>query len=262
MRGRQGLSAGLLLVLVAGCWIGCGDGDASVNISRIQAIGESKGGSEEDLAFVVERLKSGNAEERTSAAWALGQAGSSDATYSLVMAARDDSDLYVRINAVGSLGMLGGKGVQEVLVGLLGRGDDQLQAAVLKALGNKKYTSAYEAVGGVLAEGNDVLRPIAADTLIRMEDPATLPLLQGAAGDPDMEVRNLVAFGMGKARDPGSIPHLTPLLQDGEWEVRANAAQAMGMIGDPSARPALEALTDDPHETVQIAARRALGKLQ
>lgn len=248
-------------LLLGGCGGGEGEGDAGKTIARIQAIGERRGGSGDEIDFVTERLKNGDAEERSAAAWALGRAGGPDAIPLLQETLRGDPDLYVRVNTATALGNLGGPGTEEALVGLLSEDAVDLQAAALKALSSRRYLGAWEAVGKVLTDGPPELRPLAGDALASMQNPDSVGVLVAALGDEDKEVRKVATFALGKLADRQAVPALLPLLEDPEWDVRANAAQALGMIGDPSARPGLEAAAEDPDEQVRMAARRALGKL-
>ena len=97
---------GLLLVIAA---LGCsGAPGADQNLGKIQAIGDKEGGTEDELQFLLDRLENGNAAERTSAAWALGRAGGPDSVPLLARAARGDSDLFVRVNAIKALGRFDG----------------------------------------------------------------------------------------------------------------------------------------------------------
>ena len=255
----------LLLVAILGCGgddrPAGGGGGASGTISRIQGIGEQRGGTEDDINFLVERLRDGDPAERASAAWALGRASGPDQVQALMTAAREDVDRDVRLNAVTAVGNLGGPGAEETLVGFLVVNDDHIQAAALKALGNRRYLGAHAHVGKLLLEGKPVLRPLAADALASMQNPDSLPALQKGAEDPDKQVRVVVAFALGKIGDSGAVPALTSMLDDEAWEVRANAAQALGMIGDSAAEPALQALLEDSSRQVQIAAQKALAKL-
>ena len=232
--GAATLAAALAAVLLIGCG---GDEQATnQNTSRIQAIGDKEGGSEDEILFLLDRLENGNAEERTGAAWALGRAGGPDAVEPLARVAQQDSDTYVRVNAIKALARFPEDAAREVLVQQLAADEVEIQAEALKALGGERHASEHPAVGALCQSESAAIRSIAADTLARMGDTHALAYLEPMTGDPDKDVRNMVAFAMGKLGDDTTIALLAPMLEDEEWEVRANAAQALGMIGH--ARPA------------------------
>ncbi len=226
----------------------------------LQALGEEAARSDADLQFMLERLRNGNGAERVSAAWALGQSGRSDAVPELLRAAREESDTGVRINAIASLGTLGGPEIEQDLLGFLDDADPEIQAAGLRGLADEKFAGAAARVGQVLVE-NVELRGAAADVLGIMGSPEAVPFLQQAADDAEEDIRARVAFALGKLGDPQAVPTLIGLLEDPQWSVRANAAQALGMLGDSSARQALEGTRDDPNSSVRAASKAALEKL-
>ena len=246
--------------LAAALLIGCGGDEQAAHerVSRIQSIGEKEGGSEDEILFLLDRLENGNAEERTGAAWALGRSGGSDAVEPLSRAAQQDSDTYVRVNAIKALTRFPPDEVRDVLVQQLAADGVEIQAEALKALGGEPYASEYHAVGALCKSDSPAIRSIAADTLVRMGNAEALTYLEPMTSDPDKEVRNMVAFALGKLGDDTTIALLAPLLQDEEWEVRANAALALGRIGHPSARPALEGVLEDGSNQVRFAAQKAL----
>ncbi len=258
----QKIQAASLMLLLVFAASGCsGDAAADRNLGKIQAIGDKEGGSEEEIQFLLDRLQNGNAGERTSAAWALGRSGGLDAVPLLADAVQNDSDLYVRVNAIKALVRFQGEEARAVFLDQLDADEEEIQAEALKALGTEKYASEHEAVAHLCQSESAGIRGIAVDTLGRMADPQVLTYLEPMTSDADKDVRNIVAFTMGKLGDESSVPHLLGMLEDGEWEVRANAAQALGMIGDPSARAALEDILEDPSDSVRFAAQRALKKL-
>ena len=223
----------VVAVVAAALLLGCGGDEQAAHerVSRIQSIGENEGGSEEEIRFLLDRLENGNAEERTGAAWALGRSGGADAVEPLSRAAQQDSDTYVRINAIKALTRFSPDVVGDVLVKHLAADGEEIQAEALKALGTDRYALEYHAVGALCKSESAAIRSIAADTLVRMGNAEALSYLEPMTSDPDKEVRNIVAFALGKLGDDTTIALLAPMLQDEEWEVRANAALALGRIG-------------------------------
>ena len=238
----------------------CGDTDS--NVVLIQKIGEGRVADEEDVRFLLDRLEHGNAEERLSSAWALGQTGRTDALPQLTRAAEDDPSTDVRINAIGSIDLLSGATFAPSLIELLDDENDQIRAAALRGLADSPGVEIVDKVGPLLVDGGDATRALAADVLGSSGDPRAIAFLVQVADDADFDVRTRVAFALGKLRDPASVPTLVAMLDDESWEVRANAVQALGMIGDSAARVSVEPLTDDPNSMVRQVAEATLEKLR
>jgi HEAT repeat protein len=229
-------------------------------VLRLQTLGERRSSGEEETRFMLERLTDGAMEERVSAAWALGRSGRGDVIPQLLETSREDSNVNVRINAIGAVAELGGGEILADLVGFLGDRDPEIQSAALRGLAKPRFSDAIEEIGRFMLD-NEALRGLSVDTLGNMDNAEAVPFLQQAATDSRDDVRTRVAYALGKLGDRGAVRTLIDMLQDQSWSVRANAAQALGMIGDPAARPALEALRDDPNEQVKGAAASALTRL-
>jgi hypothetical protein len=236
---------------------------ADASIQQLQAMGDRRANSEEDIQFMLDRLAEGVMEERVSAAWALGRSGRGDVIPPVLEAARDDRDVNVRINAVGAVAELGGKENLADLLAFLEDSESEVQAAALRGLADKRFSdsNAVEEIGRFMLE-NESLRGSAVDVLGNLENVAAVPFLQQVAKDSQEDVRTRVAFALGKLGDPAAVAILIDMLQDQRWTVRANAAQSLGMIGDPSARSALEAMRNDPNDQAKAAAESALSRLQ
>ncbi|MCP3979635.1 MAG: HEAT repeat domain-containing protein [bacterium] len=256
------LLCGLVLSAVALCGA-CSEEGPSKTEELINQLGEMGQATTDELEMAIGVLKTGSRDERVVAAWALGQVGRGEALPGLLDASRADEDKYVRMNAIGAIGILGGPDVETTLVGFIGDEDEEIRSAALRALGDRRYSGSWKALAEVLENADDVaMHPLAADALVTMQVAEAWPGLAAALGSPDKDVRNIAAFGLGKLREPLAVEALsTTATGDAEWEVRANAAQALGMIGDPAARPALEKCKEDDHETVRSTAESALNKL-
>ena len=262
--GKRWVHLALALVVAAGATFGVSRlavGPPTEDLSaELQRLGEIRASSPEEIQLMLDKLEDGTSEERISAAWALGRSGRGDVIDKLIEVSREDRDVNVRINAVGSIGELGGAEVQTDLVELLDDKERDVRLAALRALASERFAGALPEIGRLLIEEDD-LRSAAVDVLGNLGSAEAVPLLQQVAGDEDDDVRTRVAFALGKLRDPRGVPVLTRLLGDPKWEVRANAAQALGMIGDDSARAPLEQARKDNNEHVRGAAESALQKL-
>jgi len=234
---------------------------AGENVTQLTLLGEQRANSEEDIAFMLERMDNGSMEERVTAAWALGQSGRGDVIEQLLETSREDSDTNVRINAIGAAAVLGGGEIEADLIAFLEDDESEVQAAALRGLANKRFAGAVATVGRFLVD-NEAHRVIAVDALGNMESVAAVPFLRQVAGDSDEEVRIRTSYALGKLGDRAAVPTLIEMLDDASWQVRANAAQSLGMLGDPAARSALEGLSGDSNEYVRGAADAALLRLQ
>jgi HEAT repeat protein len=266
-RGTRWTVLALAIVVSAavlfGLYVGLGEpgseseADASL---LLQNMGERRANTEDDIRFMLERLEGGTREERVSAAWALGRSRRGDVIPRLVEASRDDSDVSVKINAIGAVSELGGAEVEGDLVGFLAESDPEVQAAALRGLAHKRFAGAVGAVGQFTLD-NEALRGTAVDALGNMGSIDALPFLRQAATDAREDVRSRVAFAMGALGDRRAVPSLIEMLEDQRWTVRANAVQALGMIGDPASRPALEKMRSDPNSQVRGGVEAALQRL-
>ena len=165
------------------------------------------------MAFMLRRMDKGSVEERVTAAWALGRSGRGDMIEALLETSREDSNVNVKINAIGSVAELGGGEIQADLIGFLEDDEPEVQAAALRGLANKRFSSAVEVVGRFLVE-NESLRGTAVDALGNMENVAAVPFLQQVIHDPDEDVRTRAAFAMGKLGDPSAVPALIEMIED------------------------------------------------
>ena len=259
MGTKIGVGAAILVAIAA---FGCAENDNAAETARINAIGEISHATEEDYAFLIDRLKNGGGTQRAIAAWALGQVGRPQAVPELLEALAK-GNVELRLNAAAALANYPNDQVQAALVAALADSDEQVVAATLRGLSRPEFSGAATALGEFVESGRESLRPIAVQALAEMATVENLAVFERLTGDNDPDVRSLAAYTLGKLKDPRALPTLVKLLEDDEWSVRANAAQALGMIGDPAARPHLETLPGDidQHQQVQAAAEQALEKL-
>ncbi len=266
--GRLGLSAQILIavaVAVAIPWWASErieDGVSENRADALQRIGHAGTANETELALLFDRLEHGRELERVSAAWALGQVARREALPRLVSVARDDNNMNVRINAIGSVSSMGGPGVEELLVELLGDGTPEVRAAALRGLNGASSPDSIAAIGPFLEDGDAGIRAVAADVLGRSGSPQAAVLLAAAADDLEEDVRSRIAFGLGKLGQRESVPTLVRMLGDERWEVRANAVQSLGSIGDPGAKADVERMTRDPSGQVRAVAEAALRRFR
>jgi HEAT repeat protein len=258
---RTKILAAMAIVMTLATF-GCGEKSDDGETARINAIGEMNHATEEEYAFLIDRLENGGGVQPAIAAWALGRIGRPQAIPELLDALAN-GDVDVRVNAAGALANYPNDPVRAALVVALGDSEEQVVAATLRGLSRREFAGAAPAIGEFIEGGSESLRPIAVKALAEIASVDNLEVFERLTADSDPDVRSLAVFTLGKLADSRALPTLIRLLEDDAWSVRANAAQALGTIGDPAARPHLEKIPGDidQHEQVQAAAEQALEKL-
>ena len=189
--------------------------------ARIAAFFERTGGVAAEIAALRDR----RAWRRATAAYALGDMGSREATPALLVAL-DDEEREVRAAAARSLGRLGAEDAVDSLV--------------------------FAFVEGRLP------RVVAGHALLTI-GPAALPALERLVAHGRAEVREFSVELLGLLGDARSASVVAPCLRDASAEVRAKAARALGRLGAEEAAAALRAALRDRIPFVRAAAANALG---
>lgn len=155
-------------------------------------------------------------------------------------ALKEDTDDWVRINAVAALGELG-------------EASPRVISALVTALSDKK----------------DRVCAYAAQALAKFGEPAVPELQRALASERKftrMSAADSLAFmgnGAGRHASAAAESLVSVLQKDTEWEVRSRAATALGLLGDSreKVRSALSARLDDDNEVVRLHAKLALERL-
>lgn len=211
----------------------------------------------------------------------------------LRQAAQADEDFRVRMQAIISLGDIGGKEVFEDLVQGLGDENSEVRAAAAGGLRDSKDLRAVEPLMAVLDDEFTRVRRSAAGALwilkdsravaaltpkLKDPDPSTrryaiwtleelggaaavLPLADILLADDNITVREYAARALGNLRDARALDSLIGALDDTDSGVRRYAAEALGKLQDGRAIAALRVALNDPQYIVQEAARDALKRL-
>jgi HEAT repeat protein len=190
---------------------------------RIAAYFESAGAVDEQLGL----LRSRRAWRRATAAFSLGDMGSTRAVPAL-LGALDDKRRAVRAASARSLGRIGSEAAIEPLV-----------------------------TAGV---GRRIPRDVASLALFDIGPPAVPRLLELTQHDEPL-VRAAAVELVGYLGEAGDSVPLPRMLRDTSAAVRAAAAGALGRLGASPARDALVDALDDRVPEVRVAAARALGQI-
>ncbi|GMV39122.1 MAG: hypothetical protein AMXMBFR64_08380 [Myxococcales bacterium] len=227
-------AARALIALGPGVWPGLSAAlDAPDELTRFWALGVL---SEVPVDAARERvaglLGDPKVRVRAAAAFALGAAGSREATPALLKAL-SDVDLNVRFAAVVALGRVRDPASVEPLVAALRDKDDEVRGYAAEALGS---------VGDRRATG---------------------PLVERVEQDLNVPVRVRAATALGELADPSCVDGLLrAAASEKEPPVLGAIAYALGRVGDPKAGDALRRLEGHEHEDVRVYARDALDRLR
>lgn len=212
--------------------------------------------------------------QRRFAAWALGRVQAPpELALPLLLAAVDDSDMEVRINAAQSLTQIAPDARPEVVAALLHATRDPDPAVVriaLTALRNVRglpVDDILPVARHFLDHQDRYLRHEAANVLARLKQGAlpALDQLRAALRDPEEIVRNSATAAIeaiGPAAAP-AVPELIMLLQDPATGTRMFAARALGSIGPAAAAalPALEAIHDERDVYIKREVESAIRRI-
>jgi len=185
----------------------------------------------EDIAYLIDMLKSPDLQERRETARTLGVMGFDVATPALIEAL-NDGDGKVQLLAAEALGRIGDKRAVSPLIDKLPTADGNVKRFILGALGQIGDKQALE--------------------------PMVAALTQEAEGD----VRASAAYGLGELGDGAATDALVAALNDDYNWVRFEACGALRKLKAVGARAALERVAaGDGDEQVRKAAAKALEEL-
>lgn len=189
----------------------------------IAALGTLK--VQQAVPAIVDVLADTQLKRRYVAAWALGEIGHPDGIQPLI-SALDDDVLQVRRYATRSLIKFNQAAVDS-LIASLGSGSEQVDAGIIRALGDIGDRRALE------------------------------PLLEHVSGP----VRSEAFLALGKLRDPRAEQALIVGLSDTDWQVRMNAAMALGPVGGVSSEEPLRHCLKDQVLVVREWSARSLSMI-
>ncbi len=141
--------------------------------------------------------------------------------------------------------------------------DDDRQMASF-AIAGLRELGATEAVADIrpyLESQEPGLRVIAAGALMVLADDEPIDSLLDLATTGNIEVRRLLCQSLLLFADQRSRPALLILIEDHDREIRSMAIMALGRVGDPSDAERIELLLTSTHHDLRISTLRALAQL-
>lgn len=175
----------------------------------------------------------------------------------------------IRLEAVKSLGIIGGDEVVDVLIGALMDNNSTVRNAARDALEHMDSEKAQKAYNDaplmllvkLMNEGMskrlDTIRYIASKKLLE-----GIPLLQKACNDEYKNIRIEAIRALGILRDRGSISLISDLLNDTYYDVRMEAIKTLEKLGTSLSLHALEKALEDHNTNVRKEASRAYYALK
>ncbi|MDZ4774288.1 MAG: HEAT repeat domain-containing protein [Planctomycetota bacterium] len=121
--------------------------------------------------------------------------------------------------------------VDKALLKMLGDKEKEVQIAVAKVLGERKYKDALPALRKMWEKGNkdrEVMRAgLMATAMIRQGDATWIDELVAMTKHEDPELRSLAIDGLGNVADKSHLDKLTAALDDKNWSTRLAALEAL-----------------------------------
>lgn len=198
---------------------------------------------------------------------AMKAAGIRDAAVAVPMlgAALHDPDVSVRVAAMMAIAEYRTPLLVEDILALLGRGNEILDYAVIKALGLMGAKSAENSLVDFLHKGCSSRRIEYAllDTLGKLSAASASELIRTRyLGSPDPDIRRLAVETLGQLGDTNSIEAVESALTDSHWSVRVAALRVLGKLGGVKEIPLLLDAIHDPDNMVRKHAILALGDIR
>ncbi|KUK85664.1 MAG: Uncharacterized protein XE03_1950 [candidate division TA06 bacterium 34_109] len=177
--------------------------------------------------FLRERLKDRNDSVSYNCALSLAKIGDIDAVSDILIQYRNCKN-YSRDSLLCILFEFGNSVCQSLLQHLLKEKEDSLRILIIDVLGHYRYFSAGKAILNLLnLSNNNELRIHCIKAIGRMEYIEALPTLRRCLDEPDCVIRSQAISAIGKIGDITIENKLVEKLGDENWWVRYRAAEAL-----------------------------------
>ncbi|KAB8335737.1 NACHT domain-containing protein [Scytonema tolypothrichoides VB-61278] len=232
--------------------------DLWVRSSAAFALG--KIGNSQAVDGLIAALNDSDSFVRSKAAQALGEIGNFQAVNALI-AASNDSDSYVRWNAAYALCKIGSSQVVDDLITVLNRSDSDVKWKVVEALCKIGSSQVVDDLITALNHSDSDVRRKAAYTLGKSDSSQAVDALIAALNHSDSDVGWKVAEALGKIDNSQAVDALIAALNHSNSEVRRYAVYVLGKIDNSQAVDALIAALNHSDSDVRRYAAEALGEI-
>jgi HEAT repeat protein len=234
--------------------------DASVRQKSIEILGNLKAPQAAQPLAVIATNKNEESALRCAAIEALAKIGDTETTANTVQTLQDENQAEIRVAAIRFLGLKEPTQPTEVLLQLLGSGDEKERAKSLTTLVEKRDPRALELTLAALNDPDMTVRCNAASLLGETEDPKGYEALLGMTSDQNPYVRQAVVGALAKRHNSQAIPSFLNLVTDTNSEVRIETVQALALFDDAPAHQAIMTAVSDEDSRVREQAIQALAK--
>jgi len=176
--------------------------------------------------------------------------------------ALEDSSLGVQLQAIRSLGKIGGDGAIEALFTAMKSKYKKAREKAVDVLVKLDKSRPPASLATALKNRNWEIRNVAAWALGDIKDKAALTALSQVLNDDNSNVRISVIKALGEIKHKNAIEPLCGIFADKDWKIRRMAAWALGKIENHKALKALIWAINDENQQVRRAVIRAIGRIE
>ncbi len=212
----------------------------------------------EPLLAALQDVESG---VRVQAVQDLGTLGGAQAIDPLLTALHDPASAVREAAANAFIGIGDGREIEPLLAALQDL-DSSVRYTAAIALGVRGDRRVIEPLAAALRDPESPVRVHAAGGLSYLGDKRAVEPLLAALQDPEWDVRETAAMYLSDIKDARAVEPLLAALQDPVSTVRRQVAETLGSVGEQQAVESLVVALGDPDSTVRKAAREALSRLQ
>jgi len=238
------------------------DTEPEVRCEALKAAGQQK--MTDALPILGQALSDPEVNVREAAVIALAEFGTAHFTAELLLLLHED-DEQLDYAVIRALGMMGAAEAGSTLLAYLldGKVPRNLEYSIMETLGRINCTAASAMISSRYLQHPDPdLRRVAVETLGKLGDRQSLDGVARAAQDPHWSVRVAALHVLGRIGGAGELPLLLAAMEDKDFLVRKNAILALGDLRNTSTVPALsQQLIDMDMSRYAFEALLKFGKL-
>lgn len=171
-------------------------------------------------------------------------------------------DPHLRLDVVSVIGAVGGEGVADALIDVLGDPAPSIRAAAIRSLAQLDAEGFMTILSGLDVDTDWSVRAALASALATLPNDAGLPRLRLMLDDTDARVVPSVLTALARLKPPDAGAIMLTRLQSPDAVIRSAAAQALAELKPANAVPALtDAYVFGQNDTTYVARASALTAL-